>query len=365
MPDREALGFFALGRAARRCRGGAAAPAGGTGSARPCAGPRRTASPSTSRSSRTSRTSPACSTASGCYLSVGHDEYWTWGMREAFDAHTAAGGNAAILSGNTCYWQVRIDDDRPDDDRATSTTPARTPCSATADERFLSGAWVDRRDRPAGDRDDRAHVQPRRLLAVRPRRPARERRLHGLAARALGLRGHRPRVRRRARARRRDRRLRGRRVRPDHRPRRPARSRPTATARPTTLEVLATAPAQLWSQDAAALPLRARAGRARERRRRPSTARTWRDAPRGVPLQPRGLRRRSRRPAAARCSTPASPTGRTGCAGTTRSSSASPATCSNGCRARLDVAMRWGTSNGACPRIAEHRPRAVRRPTRS
>jgi hypothetical protein len=79
-----------------------------------------------------------------CFLSVGHDEYWTWGMRDALDAHTAAGGNAAIFSGNTCYWQVRISDDRTimtgfkyraDED----------PVVGTDDERYLSGAWVDRR----------------------------------------------------------------------------------------------------------------------------------------------------------------------------------------------------------------------------
>jgi hypothetical protein len=79
-----------------------------------------------------------------CYLSVGHDEYWTWGMRDALDAHTAAGGNAAIFSGNTCYWQVRIGEDRrvmtgykygADED----------PVLGTPDERYLSGAWVDRR----------------------------------------------------------------------------------------------------------------------------------------------------------------------------------------------------------------------------
>ena len=32
------------------------------------------------------------------FASVGHDEYWSWGMRDALDAHTAGGGNAAILS---------------------------------------------------------------------------------------------------------------------------------------------------------------------------------------------------------------------------------------------------------------------------
>ena len=42
------------------------------------------------------------------YVSVGHDEYWTWGMRDAVESFVAAGGRAAFLSGNTCYWQVRL-----------------------------------------------------------------------------------------------------------------------------------------------------------------------------------------------------------------------------------------------------------------
>jgi hypothetical protein len=78
------------------------------------------------------------------YLSVGHDEYWSWGMRDTLDAFIASGGNAAFLSGNTCYWQVRFEDDyramtgfkyRADED----------PVVGTPDERYLTGAWVDRR----------------------------------------------------------------------------------------------------------------------------------------------------------------------------------------------------------------------------
>lgn len=42
-------------------------------------------------------------------VSVGHDEYWSWNMRDAFDAFITHGGNVAFLSGNTCYWQVRLD----------------------------------------------------------------------------------------------------------------------------------------------------------------------------------------------------------------------------------------------------------------
>lgn len=45
------------------------------------------------------------------YLSVGHDEYWSAPMRDTVEAFTAAGGNALFLSGNTAFWQVRLEDD--------------------------------------------------------------------------------------------------------------------------------------------------------------------------------------------------------------------------------------------------------------
>ena len=34
-------------------------------------------------------------------LSVGHDEYWSWEMRDAVEGFVAAGGNVAFFSGNT------------------------------------------------------------------------------------------------------------------------------------------------------------------------------------------------------------------------------------------------------------------------
>jgi hypothetical protein len=43
-------------------------------------------------------------------LSVGHDEYWSWAMRDTVDAFVAAGGNHAVFSGNTSFWQVRLED---------------------------------------------------------------------------------------------------------------------------------------------------------------------------------------------------------------------------------------------------------------
>jgi hypothetical protein len=43
-------------------------------------------------------------------LSVGHDEYWSSGMRDQLEKFIADGGNAAFFSGNTCCWQVRNED---------------------------------------------------------------------------------------------------------------------------------------------------------------------------------------------------------------------------------------------------------------
>lgn len=44
-------------------------------------------------------------------VSAGHDEYWTWEMRDAVEAFIRAGGNFAIFSGNTCWWQARLEGD--------------------------------------------------------------------------------------------------------------------------------------------------------------------------------------------------------------------------------------------------------------
>jgi hypothetical protein len=78
------------------------------------------------------------------FVSVGHDEYWSWRMRDAVDGFLARGGNAAIFSGNTCFWQVRFDDER----RAMTCFKYRAdedPVIGTPDERFVTSAWVDRR----------------------------------------------------------------------------------------------------------------------------------------------------------------------------------------------------------------------------
>lgn len=43
------------------------------------------------------------------WLSVGHDEYWTWEMREHVEAAKNAGVHLGFFSANTCYWQIRLE----------------------------------------------------------------------------------------------------------------------------------------------------------------------------------------------------------------------------------------------------------------
>lgn len=43
-------------------------------------------------------------------LSVGHDEYWSGPMRDTVEGFIRNGGNVAFFSGNTAFWQVRMED---------------------------------------------------------------------------------------------------------------------------------------------------------------------------------------------------------------------------------------------------------------
>lgn len=44
-------------------------------------------------------------------VSVGHDEYWSWRMRDTLEDFVEGGGNVAFFSGNTVCWQVRFEDE--------------------------------------------------------------------------------------------------------------------------------------------------------------------------------------------------------------------------------------------------------------
>lgn len=44
-------------------------------------------------------------------VSVGHDEYWTEGTRNAVEDFVAGGGNLALFGANLCWWRIHLVDD--------------------------------------------------------------------------------------------------------------------------------------------------------------------------------------------------------------------------------------------------------------
>ena len=45
-----------------------------------------------------------------CLVFIGHDEYWSWEMRDTVDAYVESGGRVARFAGNF-MWQTRLEDD--------------------------------------------------------------------------------------------------------------------------------------------------------------------------------------------------------------------------------------------------------------
>ena len=90
------------------------------------------------------------------YLSIGHDEYWSAPMRDTVEAFTAAGGHAAFFSGNTAFWQVRLEDPSGSDGTGPATTMVgykglfkRDPVFDTERQPELTTIWSDHLlDRP-------------------------------------------------------------------------------------------------------------------------------------------------------------------------------------------------------------------------
>lgn len=79
-------------------------------------------------------------------LSVGHDEYWSAGMRDRLEAYITQGGNAAFFSGNSVCWQTRVEDQG----RALvcyKREHEKDPVFKTDQERQLTTLWSDYRVR--------------------------------------------------------------------------------------------------------------------------------------------------------------------------------------------------------------------------
>ncbi len=77
------------------------------------------------------------------YLSVGHDEYWTWEERDVVEAFVDAGGQASFLSGNTSFWQVRYERERRAMACYKFTAPHDDPVLGTERERRVTSIWSD------------------------------------------------------------------------------------------------------------------------------------------------------------------------------------------------------------------------------
>lgn len=82
------------------------------------------------------------------YLSVGHDEYWSGPMRDTVEGFIARGGHAAFLSGNTAFWQVRLEDPSPEGPTQTMVgykgTFKQDPVYGTDRQAELTSMWSDK-----------------------------------------------------------------------------------------------------------------------------------------------------------------------------------------------------------------------------
>ena len=86
------------------------------------------------------------------FLSVGHDEYWSMGMRNAVQSAINAGVNVAFFSANTMYWQIRFEPntagvaDRVEvgyKDFATSTSPPGPDPMWNVNNSLVTTLWRD------------------------------------------------------------------------------------------------------------------------------------------------------------------------------------------------------------------------------
>jgi hypothetical protein len=77
------------------------------------------------------------------FVSSGHDEYWSAGQRDAIEAHVRRGGNYASFSGNTMFWQVRLEDDRRTMVCHKYRAHLNDPVMGTDAQTTMTGMWAD------------------------------------------------------------------------------------------------------------------------------------------------------------------------------------------------------------------------------
>ena len=86
-------------------------------------------------------------------IGAGHDEYWSARGRDAIEAFVARGGNYASFSGNTMFWQVRLERDGTSMVCHKYAAADRDPVVAD-DPRAMTGMWCD----PVVGRPERAFL---------------------------------------------------------------------------------------------------------------------------------------------------------------------------------------------------------------
>jgi hypothetical protein len=97
-------------------------------------------------------------------LSVGHDEYWSSEMRDAWEAAIAANVSAGFFTANTCYWQIRFEPNSsgvPD-----RTVVAYKEAAATKDPYALDGNPANDKYLTTKFRDNPVNRPEAKLLGV-------------------------------------------------------------------------------------------------------------------------------------------------------------------------------------------------------
>jgi hypothetical protein len=75
-----------------------------------------------------------------CIVCVGHDEYWTWEMRDAVDGYVEKGGHAARFAGNF-LWQTRLENEGRQQVCYKYRARAEDPVYRSSDRSRTTNAW--------------------------------------------------------------------------------------------------------------------------------------------------------------------------------------------------------------------------------
>lgn len=89
------------------------------------------------------------------FLSVGHDEYWSWQMREHVTMARDSGIHLGFFSANTCYWKIRFEpgfDGTPERTIVAYKERAYTADPMRDDPRSITNTW---RHHPTGLPEER------------------------------------------------------------------------------------------------------------------------------------------------------------------------------------------------------------------